>query len=99
MFFWNHIFVSQWNYTELVSNERGDQKDSISGLFWGKKYDKDRLVSKHLLFSIYYFIYLPNSNLNIQHRVEFKSQELNKQNGIIFINYSVGNECKVPKIK
>ena len=44
MFFWNHIFVSQWNYTELVSNERGDQKDSISGLFWGKKYDKDRLL-------------------------------------------------------
>ena len=44
MFFWNHIFVSQWNYTELVSNERGDQKDSISGLFWGKKYDKDSLL-------------------------------------------------------
>ena len=28
-----HFFVSHWNFTKLVSNERADQKDSISGLF------------------------------------------------------------------
>ena len=39
-----HFFVSHWNFTKLVSNERRDQKDSISGLFWGKENAKDSLM-------------------------------------------------------
>ena len=33
---WIHIFVSQWNWTKVVSNERGDHYASISALVWGK---------------------------------------------------------------
>ena len=37
---WTHIFVSRWNHTKLVSNERGDQKGSISALVGGKHEQK-----------------------------------------------------------
>ena len=33
---WTHIFVSQWNCTKVISNERGDHYASISALVWGK---------------------------------------------------------------
>ena len=37
---WNHIFVSQWNHTKFVSNERGNHYGSISELFSGKQCKK-----------------------------------------------------------
>ena len=45
-----HFFVSHWNFTKLVSNERRDQKESISGLFWGKENAKDSLVGIQDMF-------------------------------------------------
>ena len=39
-----HFFVAHRNPLKLVSNERGDQNTSVSGLFWGKRKKKDWLL-------------------------------------------------------
>ena len=41
---WKHIFVTQWNDSKLVLNERGDQNISDSELFRGKWKNKNRLL-------------------------------------------------------
>ena len=55
---WKHIFVTQWNDSKLVLNERGDQNISDSELFRGKWKNKNRLLgSVQLCTQISNFLY------------------------------------------